>query len=166
MQSLTDLVLEQHRGTLKQGAVLVDPNDMGLTPRVTFIIDHAVKEGRDPAQVVSRRMQFIAIDPQGHASHAGWAPHLDLEPSPRQTCGWWRTCCRRRGSPRTWSRSRSRMPRPSSCPSISTRCAPAASGRWTRPWRRSTNAWSRRLTSGPTATSSSRRISPLGKMCV
>jgi hypothetical protein len=80
MQALTDLVLEQHRGTLKQGAVLVDPNDMGLTPRVTFVIDHSVKEGRDPAQVVSRRMQFIAIDPQGNASNAGWAPHLDLEP--------------------------------------------------------------------------------------
>ena len=80
MQSLTDLVLEQYRNTLKQGAVLVDPNDSGLTPRVTFIIDHAVKEGHDPAQVVSRRLQFIAIDPQGHASNAGWAPHLDLEP--------------------------------------------------------------------------------------
>ena len=73
MQSVTDLVLEQHRNTLKQGAVLVDPNDMGLTPKVTFIIDHSVKEGRDPAQVVSRRMQFITIDPQGSASNAGWA---------------------------------------------------------------------------------------------
>jgi hypothetical protein len=80
MQALTDLVLEQHRGTLKQGAVMVDPNDMGITPRVTFIIDHAVKEGRDPDRVVSRRMQFIAIDPQGQPTNAGWAPHLDLEP--------------------------------------------------------------------------------------
>jgi hypothetical protein len=53
---------------------------MGLTPRLTFIIDHSVKEGRNPDQVVSRRMQFIAIDPQGHASNVGWAPHLDLEP--------------------------------------------------------------------------------------
>jgi hypothetical protein len=33
MQSVTDLVLEQHRNKLKQGAVLVDPSDMGLTPR-------------------------------------------------------------------------------------------------------------------------------------
>jgi hypothetical protein len=80
MQALTDLVLEQHRGTLKQGAVLVDPHDMGLTPSVTFIIDHSVKEGRHPEQVASRRIQFVAIDPHGNASHAGWAPHLDLEP--------------------------------------------------------------------------------------
>ena len=84
MQSVTDLVLEQHRNTLKQGAVLIDPHDMGLTPRVTFIIDHSVKEGNNPARVVSRRMQFIEIDPQTNPSNAGWAPHLDLE-SPSET---------------------------------------------------------------------------------
>jgi hypothetical protein len=41
MQSVTDIVLEQHRNKLKQGAVLVDPSDMGLTPKVMFIIDHS-----------------------------------------------------------------------------------------------------------------------------
>jgi hypothetical protein len=45
-----------------------------------FIIDHCVKEGADSAHVVSRRMQFVEIDPQGGAINAGWAPHLDLEP--------------------------------------------------------------------------------------
>ena len=84
MQSVTDLVLEQHRNTLKQGAVLIDPHDMGLIPRVTFIIDHSVKEGNNPDRVVSRRMQFIEIDPQTNPSNAGWAPHLDLE-SPSET---------------------------------------------------------------------------------
>ena len=79
MQSVTDLVLEQHRNKLKQGAVLVDPSDMGLTPKVMFIIDHSVKEGADPTHVVSRRMQFVEIDPQGSAINAGWAPHLDME---------------------------------------------------------------------------------------
>ena len=80
MQSVTDLVLEQHRNKLKQGAVLVDPADRGITPKVMFIIDHSVKEGANPAQVVSRRMQFVEIDPQGGAINAGWAPHLDMEP--------------------------------------------------------------------------------------
>ena len=80
MQSVTDLVLEQHRNKLKQGAVLVDPSDMGITPKVMFIIDHSVKEGRDSTQLVSRRMQFVEIDPQGNAINAGWAPHLDMEP--------------------------------------------------------------------------------------
>lgn len=80
MQSVTDLVMEQHRNKLKQGAVLIDSSDMGLTPKVMFIIDHCVKEGADSAHVVSRRMQFVEIDPQGDAINAGWAPHLDLEP--------------------------------------------------------------------------------------
>ncbi len=83
MQSVTDLVMEQHRNKLKQGTVLVDPSDMGLTPKVMVIIDHSVKEGADPAHianyVLSRRMQFVEIDPQGDAINAGWAPHLDLE---------------------------------------------------------------------------------------
>lgn len=79
MQAVTDLVLEAHRNKLKQGAVLVDPSDMGLTPKVMFIVDHSVKEGADPTRNVSRRMQFVEIDPKGHTINAGWAPHLDLE---------------------------------------------------------------------------------------
>ena len=80
MQAVTDIVLEQHRSKLKQGAVLVDPNDPGLVPKVLFIIDHSVKEGSDQALTVSRRMQFVEIDAEGRTVHAGWAPHLDLEP--------------------------------------------------------------------------------------
>ena len=80
MQAVIDIILEQHRNKLKQGAVLVDPSDMGLLPKAMFIIDHSVKEGADPTQIVSRRMQFVEIDPQGKAVNAGWAPHLDLEP--------------------------------------------------------------------------------------
>ena len=78
-QAVTDLMLERHRATLKQGAVLIDPADVGLTPRVLFILDHAVREGADPNRIASRRLQFVEINPQGHAIHAGWAPHLDLQ---------------------------------------------------------------------------------------
>lgn len=80
MQSVTDIVLEQHRNKLKQGTVLVDPSDLGLAPKVMFIIDHSIKEGFDPNRVASRRLQFVEIDSAGQAINAGWAPHLDLEP--------------------------------------------------------------------------------------
>lgn len=80
MQAVTDLVLEAHRSKLRQGAVLVDPNDLGTTPRVLFIIDHSVRDGNDEHRTVSRRMQFVAIDAEGQAENAGWAPHLDLQP--------------------------------------------------------------------------------------
>ena len=80
MQALTDLVLEAHRPKLRQGAVLVDENDPGTTPQVLFIIDHSVRDGNDENRIVSRRMQFVAIDADGRAENAGWAPHLDLTP--------------------------------------------------------------------------------------
>ena len=80
MQALTDLVLEAHRPKLRQGAVLVDENDPGTTPRVLFIIDHSVRDANDELRTVSRRMQFVAIDADGRAENAGWAPHLDLTP--------------------------------------------------------------------------------------
>jgi superfamily II DNA or RNA helicase len=86
MQALIDIVLEEHRNTLKQGAILFDPNDPGITPKVVFILDHSIKEGANPDRVASRRMQFISVypDPSSqngfHIENAGWAPHLDLQP--------------------------------------------------------------------------------------
>lgn len=84
MQALTDITLSAHRGKLKQGSVLVDPNDDSLIPKVLFMLDHSVREsashGVDQPKTVSRRLQFVEIDPQGHSSNAGWAPHLDLLP--------------------------------------------------------------------------------------
>ncbi|OTI49921.1 helicase, partial [Pseudomonas aeruginosa] len=44
MQALTDITLSAHRGKLKQGAVLVDPNDDSLIPKVLFMLDHSVRE--------------------------------------------------------------------------------------------------------------------------
>lgn len=81
MHAATDLVLEAHRTKLKQGAVLVDPNDDGIEPRVLFMIDHSVREsGGNSQTTASRRLQFVEIDQHGKAINAGWAPHLDLQP--------------------------------------------------------------------------------------
>ena len=75
-------MLEAHRNKLKQGAVLVDPNDEGLEPKVLFMVDHSVRQSgshHDKLINVSRRLQFVTIDQQGQTTHAGWAPHLDLQ---------------------------------------------------------------------------------------
>ena len=81
MQTTTDLMLSAHRSKLKQGAVLVDPNDDGVEPRILFMVDHSVREADgDQPRVASRRLQFVEIDQHGNAYHAGWAPHLDLQP--------------------------------------------------------------------------------------
>lgn len=84
MMATTDMVLSTHRNLLRQGAALVDPNDDGTTPSVLFMIDHSVRAqtpAAGEAPTVSRRLQFVQIDPAGKASHAGWAPHLDLVPA-------------------------------------------------------------------------------------
>lgn len=85
MHATTDLILSAHRSKLKQGAVLVDPNDDGVEPRILFMVDHSVREApandqHDKPRVASRRLQFVEIDQHGKAFHAGWAPHLDLQP--------------------------------------------------------------------------------------
>jgi len=80
MHAATDLVLEAHRSKLKQGAVLVDPNDDSLEPKVLFMVNHTVRESDSDIRAASRRLQFVAIDEHGKANHAGWAPHLDLQP--------------------------------------------------------------------------------------
>jgi len=80
MRAVTDLVLEAHRPKLKQGTVLVDPNDDGTEPRVLFLVDHYVREGAGISpRIVSRRLQFVGVYEDGRTINAGWAPHLDFQ---------------------------------------------------------------------------------------
>jgi superfamily II DNA or RNA helicase len=78
MLAVSDIVLEQNKNLLRQGAVLVDPADEGHEPRLVFILSHEVKSG--DGEVISKRLQFVRVAPDGSASFAGWAPHLDLQP--------------------------------------------------------------------------------------
>lgn len=80
MAAVTDLVLEAHRNKLKQGAVLLNPHDDSLLPQMLFVIEHNLREASGIGKVVSRRLQFVLIDQKGNACHAGYAPHLDLQP--------------------------------------------------------------------------------------
>ncbi|MCG5052817.1 MAG: DUF3883 domain-containing protein [Myxococcales bacterium] len=78
MLAVTDIVLEQHANLLRQGAILVDPADDGLEPHLLFLLTHEIKSG--DGQTLSKRMQFVRVEPDGSASFGGWAPHLDLQP--------------------------------------------------------------------------------------
>lgn len=78
MLAVSDLLLEQHGNLLRQGAVLVDPADDGEEPHLLFLLTHEIKSG--DGQVLSKRLQFVRVAPDGSAAFAGWAPHLDLEP--------------------------------------------------------------------------------------
>lgn len=80
MLSMSDMILEQHANLLRQGAVLIDPADEGLDPALLFLLTHEIKSG--DGTVLSKRLQFVRVGPDGKAAFAGWAPHLDLEPLP------------------------------------------------------------------------------------
>lgn len=76
MLSVSDIILEQHSNLLRQGAVLVDPSDDGEEPHLLFLLTHEIKSG--DGITISKRLQFVRVNPDGCASFAGWAPHLDL----------------------------------------------------------------------------------------
>jgi superfamily II DNA or RNA helicase len=78
MLAASDMLLEQHANLLRQGAVLVDPTDEGDDAHLLFLLTHEVKSGDD--SVLSRRLQFVSVGPDGTSAFAGWAPHLDLSP--------------------------------------------------------------------------------------
>src|SRR5699024_4194569 len=79
--ALTDPPLDGGRRPPEQGAVPLDPADMGELPSLLLLVDHSVREGSsDSGRVISRRLQFVRTDGQGTLRFAGWAPHLDLEP--------------------------------------------------------------------------------------
>ncbi|MGV3625141.1 MAG: helicase-related protein, partial [Archangium sp.] len=75
--AVSDLTLDKHADLLRQGAVLVDPNDE-FGEHVLFLLTHELRDSRE--HVVSKRLQFVRVFPDGSSSFAGWGPHLDLSP--------------------------------------------------------------------------------------
>ncbi len=86
-----DLIVERHGSLLRHGAVLVDDDDPGDTPRVLVYLQHAVVDGRSDSagnrRVISRRFEFVYVDPAGNSRAAGWAPYLDMRPATREELG-------------------------------------------------------------------------------
>jgi superfamily II DNA or RNA helicase len=78
MMAVSDLLLEKYANLMRQGAVFVDPSDDGLEPSLLFLLTHEVKS--HDGTVISKRMQFVRVTPDGKTGFAGWAPHLDLVP--------------------------------------------------------------------------------------
>jgi hypothetical protein len=80
-----DLITERFDSLLQQGAVLIDETDPAIEPRTLVYLQHAVADGRiDPAggrRVISKRFEFVEVDPEGGVRPAGWAPYLDLRPA-------------------------------------------------------------------------------------
>jgi hypothetical protein len=76
--------LEAYRALLKQGCILVDENDLTEQVRILVYLEHSIQDARKDKsgnfRVVSRQMQYVEIDSEGHAKNAGYAPYLDYRP--------------------------------------------------------------------------------------
>ena len=84
LDAVLDLTLERQRDLMKRGAVLVDPRDLGTTPRVLFFLEHAITDASLTAtgerRSISRRMLYVEMDGAGQARHLRYAPYLDYRP--------------------------------------------------------------------------------------
>jgi SNF2 family DNA or RNA helicase len=80
-----DLIIERYDALLRQGAVLIDETDPGDVAHVLVYLQHAVVDGRTDAggnrRVVSKRFEFVDVDPKGTPCYGGWAPYLDCRPA-------------------------------------------------------------------------------------
>jgi superfamily II DNA or RNA helicase len=84
LDSVLDLVLEQYRELLKQGAIWVDSNDEGTEPRVLLFMESSIQDGFSAVggqrRVINRQACFLEITRSGVCRRSGIAPHLDLKP--------------------------------------------------------------------------------------
>jgi SNF2 family DNA or RNA helicase len=84
LDATLDLTLERHRDLLRRGTVLVDERDFGLTPRVLFYLEHAIRDASitrtGEQRVISKQMLYVELDAQGQARHLHYAPYLDYRP--------------------------------------------------------------------------------------
>ncbi|MBI1758232.1 MAG: DUF3883 domain-containing protein [Actinobacteria bacterium] len=80
LDAVVDLTVEQHRTTLKQGAVLVDRDSLDETPRLLVALTQAITDGQAPPRTVSKRFDFVELTPDRGTRPAGPAPYLDYEP--------------------------------------------------------------------------------------
>ena len=84
LDAVVNLLLEQHRDLLRQGAIMVGTHDQGTEPRVLLYLEHSITDGRRDAsgnpRVISRRLQFVEVGRDGGLVIAGFVPYLDYTP--------------------------------------------------------------------------------------
>lgn len=83
LDATLDVVLEQNRSLLRQGAVLIDPIDLSEAPKALVVLEHTIRDNESNThgtnRVISREAQFVTISEDGQARQAGFAPHIDYD---------------------------------------------------------------------------------------
>ncbi|MBX7135129.1 MAG: DUF3883 domain-containing protein [Fimbriimonadaceae bacterium] len=83
--AVIDVILEQNRGLLRRGAILIDPANRTDTPRALFYLEHVIRDevrsGSGEPRVASREVEFVELEQHGVAGNPGYAPYLDYRPA-------------------------------------------------------------------------------------
>ena len=81
LEATSDLIREQYRSIMKQGAVFIDENDFGTDARLLFYIEDCIQDGvvlpNGSKRVISKNVHFVELKEDGTAINAGYAPYLD-----------------------------------------------------------------------------------------
>ena len=84
LDATIDLILERHRGVLRQSSVLVDDKDDSDRPRVLMYLEHSILDGSrtrsGEQRTVSRRMLYMEVDAELKTVGQDYAPYLDYRP--------------------------------------------------------------------------------------
>lgn len=84
LAAVLDVILERYRDLLKQGTVLLDESDPSDQIRALVMLEHSIQDARTThlgnRRIISLRMQFLEIGPDGGVKTSGYAPYLDYRP--------------------------------------------------------------------------------------
>ena len=84
LDATLDLTLERHRDLMRRGAILVDEQDAGDSPKMLFYLEHAIQDGSrshsGERRIVSKRMLYVEMDANGNVDDLHYAPYLDYRP--------------------------------------------------------------------------------------
>jgi len=89
LDTVIDLVLDQHGYLLRSGSVLVDPTDPGQEPRALFFLEQNIQDARashktgpqtSGTRTISQEIHFVEIDQNDQIRGGGSAPYLNYRP--------------------------------------------------------------------------------------
>jgi hypothetical protein len=85
MAATMNVITDRHHDALRRGAILVDRADLSTTPYVVSLLEHDVTDGRTGRDgqplVVSRRAQYVRVDPDGSITPLTQSPIPNLDPA-------------------------------------------------------------------------------------
>ncbi|QOK22330.1 DUF3883 domain-containing protein [Janibacter indicus] len=85
MAATMSVITDRHHDALRRGAVLVDRADLNTKPYVVCLLEHDVTDGRTGRDgqpwVLSRRAQYVRVDPDGAISPLDGSPIPNYDPA-------------------------------------------------------------------------------------